>query len=373
MSISNMLLTMSVYILVPTMPEWLIQAERFTPVEVGISMGIFGVGLFTFGAFCSFLVQRYRRNRVCILAILGLIACLLAIYYIHGLRSQFISLSAILMQRFFLGAFFGMAQMVLASTLIIDTCESYKRTEANYSAGWFARFAISLGPLLGILLFNYVGFDAVVLAAIFCAALASVFILTVRFPFRTPADDLHLLSLDRFILPQAFPLFINLMLVSITVGMVLSFGLSDRFYGLMMVGFLLALLAQRFVFRDADLKSEVVSGLVLMMAVELMIYTRPLPIVWYFSPLLLGLAIGIIGSRFLLFYIKLSHHCQRGTSQSMYILSWELGVAIGLFMGYALFFNNDQALLITAMALTVITLLMYNYYTHNWFLKNRNR
>jgi hypothetical protein len=43
--------------------------------------------------------------------------------------------------------------MVLASTLIIDVCESFQRTEANHSAGWFARFSLSLGPMLSLVLY----------------------------------------------------------------------------------------------------------------------------------------------------------------------------------------------------------------------------
>ena len=50
MSIANMLLSMSVYIMVPVLPVWLFEEENFTPVEVGLSMGAFGLGLFVFGA-----------------------------------------------------------------------------------------------------------------------------------------------------------------------------------------------------------------------------------------------------------------------------------------------------------------------------------
>ncbi|MBR0047818.1 MAG: MFS transporter [Prevotella sp.] len=373
MSLSTLLLSVAVYILIPTMPEWLMQKEHFTPMEVGLAMGAFGIGLFTFGPCCSYMVERYRRNRVCILSVFGVIACLLELYYVHSLRSQIVSVGLILLQRFFLGAFFGFAQMVLSSTLIIDTSESFKRTEANFSAAWFARFAISLGPMLGLVIFNYFRFDAVVLAAVFSALLSVVFILTVRFPFRSPSDNLRVFSLDRFLLPGSMPLFINLALVSLSLGMIMTLGLSDRFYAIMMIGFLFALLAQRFVFRDADLKSEVVSGLILMLAAELMIYTRPLPIVWYLSPLCIGLAVGLTSSRFLMFFIKLSHHCKRGTSQSMYLLSWELGMSLGLCMGFMLFFNDDKSLLITAMAVTAATMLLYTRFTHNWFITHKNR
>ena len=373
MSLANMLLAMSVYILVPSLPIWLMETENFSQVEVGLSMGAFAVGLYVLGTFCSWFVQRFRRNRVCIYSILAMIGSICILYYVQGLRSEFVEFWVILVQRVLLGATFGLAQMVLSSTLIIDTSESDKRTEANHSAAWFSRFAMSLGPVVGLVMFYYQNFDTVLLTSLFCAACSIVLILTVNFPFRTPSETIHLFSLDRFFLPDGMPLFLNLALVGVAVGMLMSLGLSDRFYGVIMLGFLLALLAQRFVFRDAELKSEVVTGLILLFAALLLIYTRPLPVVWYIAPVLIGLAVGIICSRFLLFFIKLSRHCKRGTSQSTYFLGWETGIALGIGVGYMFFMNDDKGLLITSMVLTVVALLVYHYYTHQWFLQHKNR
>ena len=373
MLIANMLLAMSVYILVPSLPIWLLETERFSQVEVGLSMGAFAAGLYLLGPLCSWLVQRFRRNRVCIYSILAMIGSISILYYVQGLRSEFVEFWVILLQRVLLGATFGLAQMVLSSTLIIDTSESDKRTEANHSAAWFSRFAMSLGPIVGIIMFYYQNFDTVLLTSVFFAACAIVMILTVNFPFRTPSETVHVFSLDRFFLPGGFPLYLNLLIVGLAVGLVMSLGLSDRFYGMIMVGFLLAQLSQQFVFRDADLRSEVVTGLILLIAALILIYTRPLPIVWYIAPAFLGFAIGLICSRFLLFFIKLSRHCKRGTSQSMYFLGWETGIALGIGAGYIFFMNDDKHLLITSFVLAVIALVMYNYYTHQWFLENKNR
>lgn len=373
LSMANMMLAMAVYILVPSMPIWLLETERYTQVEVGISMGAFAVGLYVFGPFCSWLVQRFRRNRICIYSIVAMIGSISILYYVQGLNRYYVEFWVIVLQRVLLGATFGLAQMILSSTLIIDTSESDKRTEANHSAAWFSRFAMSLGPIVGLVMFYYKNFDAVLLSSVVCAAGTIVLILTINFPFRSPGETVHVVSLDRFFLPAGMPLFLNLMLISITVGMLMSLGLSDRFYGVIMAGFLLALLAQRFVFREAELKSEIVTGLILLGAVILLVYTRPLPIVWYIAPLLLGLAIGIIGTRFLLFFIKLSRHCQRGTSQSTYFLGWETGIALGVGVGYAFFLNDDKSLLLVALALTVVALVLYNYYTHNWFMDHKNR
>ena len=373
LSFANLLLTMSVYIFVPTFPIWMLETEKFSSVEVGVAMGAFAVGLYVFGMLCSWLVQRFRRNRVCILSIAAMIGSISMLYYIQGVESGAVEFWFILLQRILMGASFGLAQMVLISTLIIDTSESYHRTEANHSSGWFSRFSVSLGPLVGLVMFYYQNFDAVLLSAIFCASCAIILILVVNFPFRTPSDIPKIISYDRFLLKNSSPLYFNLMLYAMIVGMLMSLGLSDRFYACIMAGFLTALIAQRIIFRDAELKSEIVTGLTLLIMALILIYTRPLPIVWYIAPFLLGLSIGIVCSRFLLFFIKLSRHCQRGTSQSTYMLSWETGVALGLALGYAFFMDYVNALLLLCIGLAVVALLIYNYYTHNWFLAHKNR
>lgn len=370
MAISSLLLTMSVYVLIPVMPRWLMEEQNFTPVEVGRSMGVFGLGLYVMGMFCSWLVQHYRRNVICMWAIVAVIVDVAVLGYIDSLRSQFVGFTIIMVQRFLLGATFGLAQMVLSSTLIIDTCESYQRTEANHSASWFARFALSLGPLAAIIIYSLYGFDGVLWGAVGCAACSLLLVKIVTFPFRAPQEGIKVVSLDRFFLSQGFLLFLNLLLVTTVIGLLLSLSFEPLFYALMMVGFLLALLAQRFVFRDAELKSEIITGLFLLLAALLILLVAPASPV---SPVLVGLSAGIIGSRFLLFFIKLSRHCQRGTSQSTYFLGWETGLALGLFLGYTFFYQHPLQLIYTALSITGVALLLYHFFTHRWFIEHKNR
>lgn len=372
MAIANFLLTMSVYLLVPTLPHWLLTEQKFSPVETGVAMASFGFGLFALGMFVSFLVQHYRRNQVCVGAVIAVGALIGLLYYLNGQRTLFCDLQMIILQRFALGAAFGLAQMVLTSTLIIDTSESFQRTEANHSAAWFSRFALSLGPMAGLLVERLVSYHVVLLAAMGCAAVVAVLILLVHFPFRAPEDDVPTVSLDRFFLPHGFPLFVNLQLIMIAMGILFSTITTELFYGMMMMGFLGALLAQRFVFRNAELKSEVVTGLILITAALLMMLTRTQQIVYFAAPAFVGFGLGLIGSRFLLFFIKLSRHCQRGTSQSTFLLGWESGIAWGLGLGYALFYAQPQQGLLTALVLIVASLVAYNF-THNWFTCHKNR
>lgn len=373
MAMANLLLTMAVYVLIPVMPKWLLQTENLTIQETGMIMGAFGVGIFLFGYLTSWLVQRFRRNIACIWAILLMAAMLGWLYYLDLQKSQFFDFPILLVQRLALGAAFGVAQMILSSTLIIDTCESFQRTEANHSASWFSRFALSLGPLTGIIVDRLSGFSTVLLVAIGCSLVAIIFIMLVHFPFRTPEENVRVVSLDRFFLPQGWPLIINLMVVTFVVGLLLSMTTSELFYVMVMVGFFAALLAQRFMFRNADLESEVITGLVLTGVALLMMLTRQQTIVSFAAPMFIGFGLGIIGSRFLLFFIKLSRHCQRGTAQSTFFLSWESGLALGIGLGYGLLEQQSGPVLQVALVTTAAVLLFYHFFTHGWYITHKNR
>ena len=95
--------------------------------------------------------------------------------------------------------------MVLSSTLIIDKSESFQRTEANHASAWFGRFALSLGPMLGIV-FARTTFSPLLASSILALA-AFILLATVKFPFRTPEDGVKKFSGDRFFLPEAKWLF----------------------------------------------------------------------------------------------------------------------------------------------------------------------
>lgn len=365
MVVANMLLSMSVTMLIPTLPLWMLYQEGLTVWETGIAMALFGVGTFVPGGMCSYLVQHYRRNSVCLWAISLLAVMILLPIYIHPATPEMAMLV-----RFGQGVTFGLAQYVLASTLVIDTCESCNRTEANHAATWFGRFALSLGPVLALLIYEFADLRLVFWCAAASSMLSALLILMIHFPFRVPSDHVYKFSFDRFLLLRGWPLLLNMLPVMITIGMILSLPLDTPFYALMMVGFLLALLAQRFVFPDAELKSEVVTGMLLIICSFLILLFSPTSILA--SPLL-GLGLGIMGSRFLLFFIKLSKHCQRGTAQSTFLVGWEVGLALGIGFGFMFFYGDKDTLLETALFIVALSLALYVVYIHRWFIQHKNR
>ena len=371
MALANLLLTTSVYMQIPVLLQWLDAGRHFSSLHTALSMGAYGVGIFALGVFCSYLVQRYRRNQVCMVALIVMAASMTGIYLINGQQTGSYGLVVVL--RFITGATFGLAQMVLSSTLIIDTCSSCHRTEANVASTRFNRFAVALGPMAALLIEAHFGLHAVFGVSV-CAVLVSMlFISLIRYPFKAPEETLRVVSLDRFFLPSGAWLFLNLMLVTTALGLLMTLSFDAWFYGVMLAGFLLAIVVRKIVFANAELQSETVTGLLLFGTALLLIPTRPLPMIHVIAPLFVGLGLALIGARFLLFFIKLSKHCQRGTSQSTFFLAWESGVSLGIFLGIALLSHHRATLLYVAILLVAFALLMYVGFTHRWYMQHKNR
>ena len=373
LAIADLLLTMSVYLFIPVLPFDL-KALGFCSRQVAVVMGAYAIGIFALGPFCNWLIQRYRRNHLFEAAVVLMAVDVFLTMKLPALQiGETLVFPALVGLRFFLGAFFGLAQMVLASTLIIDVCESFQRTEANHSAGWFARFSLSLGPMLSLVLYPLdLPIDNVVSwVSLGLMLVVLLLISVVEFPFKTPDEGARLFSLDRFFLPEGWALFLNLFCIMLSAGMVMSLPLSSRFFAMMMLGFFLALLAERFAFADAEIESQVITGLILLGVAWLVMLFRAQAGA-YITPTLMGMGIGLTGSRFLLFFVKLSRHCQRGTSQSTFFVAWESGIGIGLFTGWML--NTDRRLVLEVCLLLVCaSFVFYRFFVHPWFLRHKNR
>ena len=372
LAFANLLLMMSAYALLPTLPFYLM-GRGLDGMETGLVMGAYGVGLFLLGGFCSYWVQRYRRNHVCQIAILSMVGCMAMAYYLEFVFAMEMEFRLLLIMRIVLGATTGLAAMVLGSTLAIDICESFQRTAANHIMAWFGRFALALGPLAALLVFCRWGYSFVPVLSGGLALCAWLLITLVKFPFKAPSEKMRLFSLDRFFLPQGFPLFANLLLIMMAVGILVSQAHGKMYYVLLFAGMALAVLAERHAFANAELKSEVLTGLILLMAAVLIDFTHQTRAIEYISPMMIGFAAGIIGSRFLLFYLKLSKHCQRGTSQSSYFLAWETGISLGVLIKWCVQTDARGYTPYACLGLLAMSLALYNFLVHPWYMKHRNR
>lgn len=201
---------------------------------------------------------------MCQTAVAGMALISLLLHFVTaGMKGYALYVTG-LVGMFWFGAFFGLAQMILSSTLIIDITESAQRTEANYVSAWFRRFAIAAGPLAAIVFPT-----GTIAAELSMYAYVAVLILIglAKIPFKTPDEDNRVFCLDRFIMSQGSVLTITLLPATIILGMSAALAIHNPiFFSQLALGLLLALIAEKFVFVNADLQSEFISGSLLIIA-----------------------------------------------------------------------------------------------------------
>lgn len=386
-SASGFLLSTAVYTqvggYVPVM-----QANSFTAVQMMWCVMAFVLGMLMAGGFCNYLIQRFRRNKVCGAAMAGTVA-VMVLMYMQAMETQdtYWSIIIVFLLRLLLGACYGVAWQTLASTLFVDIADSFRRTQTFYAASWMLRLPLAVGPAAAISLMMFwrpVPAEVFLLGAVLAAA-AWLLLHTVTFPFKAPDDGVSVYGLDRFLLPQGMPLILSLAMFMLIIGLMLGCAHSLHFYLMLLAGMVVAVLAEQYVFMNADLRSQVVTGLILIMAALFIELVRPQRMSTYVVPLLAGISVGIVSSRYLLFLIKLAKHCQRGTAQSSFFISWEAGLWTGIALSiysigdvdiYDLLnssMDKHPDISIAGLMLAAASLILYCAFVHPWYMKNKNR
>lgn len=347
---ASMLITTAMYMLIPTLPTSLSVEFGLTPAIIAAIMCIPGATIFSLGPFCSFLTQKYRRNTVCIISICIIAATLIATSYTMdesiiagGYKENAIIL---ILSRGILGAFFGLSLMILNSTLIIDCCSSPKRTQANAITAWIHLLSIPLGIILGIVTKRETNIQDVFYISAGMCTIAVLLILSIRFPFKAPEETLKKVSLDRFLATNSLPFIASLLPLSVCLGLCLSNLTNIKSTTSFASGFIIAILTllashhkgnkneRKFSVSKNGLSRTGLAGY-LLLAISVVIISQ-------FDYMrhqgfhlillcILGLSLTLVLSNIHLCLIEGADHCQRGSAESSYFLTLELGIYIGIF------------------------------------------
>ena len=330
---SALLMFVSQYMLLPTLP--LIMADRlgFSIARTGSMFLVFTLGMLLISPFSSYLVDTFQRKKLCVSAFTVLLITTAA-YTLVNRPPELVILPLIQ------GMAFGITSSAFI-TLGIDMTSSAERSRGNVVFGWFTRMGMIAGIALGSAVYLNYGFEKMVITSIAIGFAGLLLLVLVRVPFRAPIGS-KLLTLDRFFLPRSWVLVINMILISLVPGILfplIHFKIRDTFflYGwgvpyflVAAVGFLFSVFLVRAFSEHENRWKQVVIGLVsVVLAISLLIlfYIVPGQIL---SAILLGAGLGIVTPALLLLFIDLSSHCERITANYTYLLSWEIGVSGGV-------------------------------------------
>ena len=362
MCVVNFLVTSSIFALVALFPNWVAESCQCHAgvFPFAFALSAFALGLYLPGVFNSYLVDRFKRRRVCIFSIAVIMAVTFSFHWVQGLVS-------VALLRVVQGAAFAVMQMSLGSTLVNDLSISENRTRADYYYAWAGRFGVPAGLLVGLFVLEYFGLYWVWILSMSACAFSIVLTESIAVPFRAPIGASRC-SLDRFFQGHSLLLFLNFLPISVMLGLFVAELFPIEAYALIIGGFLLAIVVHKLVFVDADMRAEMVGGLLLMIAAVILLITQHVKNIEYVVFPMGSLGLGLVSSRFLLYFLKLSAHCQRGTLQNTFMLCWETGICIGFCMSFVF----DYVYFI-CLALLVITLVIYLTLTHPWFEKHKDR
>lgn len=329
--ISYFLMNFSFYLLMPTMPVYLVEELGIDTSEVGIVLSSYTIGLLCVRPFSGYLVDCFSRKPL-YLGAFTLFAALFTGYLFAA------TVLMIMTVRFLQGGFMGLTS-VSGNTIAIDVIPSKRRGEGMGFYGLTINLAMSLSPLVAVAIYDRLGFHPLVLLGLIAAFVGVGSVCLIRYPKREKVPRPSF-SLDRFILIKALPTAFAYMLSAVPYGMIVSFVVlygkeinvqnPGYFFIYMAIGVGVARLISGRLVDHGKIHLVSISALTFL-AVSLVIFALfHNETVFFASALAIGTGFGICVPAIQCLFVNVAPHHMRGTATSTYLTSFDLGVGIGM-------------------------------------------
>ena len=343
--VANLLLFISLYVLFPVLSVEMADRLGVPAAQTGVIFLFFTLGMFLIGPFHAYLVDAYKRKYVCMFAAVLMVVATIGYAFVTNL-TELILLGTVQGLAFGIGTTAGI-------TLAIDITNSTLRSAGNVSFSWMARMGMIAGIILGVWLYQSQSFQTLLTVSVITGAVGILMLSGVYVPFRAPIVT-KLYSFDRFLLLRGWVPAINLILITFIPGLLVPMvhpflndfvlgntGIPVPFFVGTALGYIVSLFFARLFFLKEKTLRLVIIGLGLeIVAISLLNTDISIGI----SSVLLGLGLGFILPEFLVMFVKLSHHCQRGTANTTHLLATEIGISLGIATACYMELDTDKML-----------------------------
>ena len=164
----------SFYMLMPTMPVYLVEVLGISTANVGIALSSYTIGLLCVRPFSGFLVDCFSRKPLYLFAFF-VFAFMFGGYLIAT------TMLTIMAVRFVQGGFMGLTS-VAGNTIAIDVIPSSRRGEGMGFYGLTINLAMSLAPLAAVAIYGKGGFNLVVFIGWMAAFIGVGSVCLIRYP-----------------------------------------------------------------------------------------------------------------------------------------------------------------------------------------------
>lgn len=207
---------------------------------------------------------------------------------------------------------------------------------------------------------------------------------TVKVPARVLKKGKPKLDLDHFFLSRAWLMAINICLFGLCWGVMSNYvalygqqelGITDGtgiFFALLSVGLVLSRLSGHKALRLGKITQSCAQGVILSFIGYLLFALTLNEWTYYLSALLIGLGNGRMYPAFLNMFVKVARHDQRGTANSSILISWDLGMGIGILLGgvIAEYVSFAMAFWLAAL-MQAMGALLFLIFTRKFYLSRR--
>lgn len=349
---ANFSLFFAFYVLTPLLPLYLSEHFGATKDVIGLVLSGYTVTALLFRPFSGYVVDSFPRKMVLMVSF-----GVFAIFFAGYLAASTLLLFTIV--RTLHGGPFG-ALTVANSTVAIDVLPSSRRTEGIGYYGLSNNLAMAIAPTIGIFIYQLTNsFEFLFWLALIVATTGWLIDSTVKLKPRDSSQARSSrLSLDRFFLTRGWLLGLNMVAFGFSFGVLSNYlaiygkevmgitGGTGTYFMLCSVGLILSRLQGSKALRDGRVTHNAATGMVISLVGYTLFILMPtlaqssmvngqwsMFIGYYGSALLIGLGNGHMWPAFQNMTINVATNKQRGTANSTILISWDIGMGLGILVG----------------------------------------
>jgi predicted MFS family arabinose efflux permease len=380
-NLSNFLLFLSFYLLMPTLPFYLVDIFAISNAKAGLVLAVYVLASTLIKPFTAFFADAFDRKKIYVFLYFAFIA-LFAGYMVAAVLALFV------LVRILQGFAFG-ALMTVSNALVVDIIPRKRQGEGLGYFGLSGTFAMALGPFIGLLIYDHFDFHFIFYGSLLFGAFGAVFASLTKAPMPERSKN-EPISLDRFLSIKGLPIGFNFLFLGISYATMTTYiamygkalnvwGSSGIFFIILSAGLVISrIFSGRQIDKGRILEIIKLGNIFAAFSFFLLFAADKIPhsqsLVFYLSALLIGLSYGIVFPSFNVMFINLAPHNRRAAASSTYLTSWDLGIGFGIVLGGQVIDSMEiSAIYAFAGVSAMMAVLYFVSISSGYFSKNKLR
>lgn len=376
---ANFMIFFSFMLLTPLLPLYL--SDRFGADKqmIGFVLSGYTLTALLIRPFSGYLVDSFPRRTVLLLSYL-----LFSLCFAGYLAAGSLLLFAVI--RTLHGAPFG-ASTVSNSTVAIDVLAPSRRAEGIGYYGLSNNIATAIGPTVALVIYGACrSYDVLFWIAFLVSALGLGIDATLQLRPRECSLRKPPLSLDRFVLLKGWSQSLCMICYACSYGVLSTYiaiygkdelgitGGTGLFFMLLAIGLILSRLVGSRSLRRGRIVQNAAAGTVISLGGYLLFAALHNSWGYYGAALVIGLGNGHMFPAFQTMFLNLASNDRRGTANSTLLVSWDIGVGLGILAGGSFAEHlGYHAAFWMAWAVNLVGVALFYGYARAHFLRNRLR